>query len=162
MFRITLIIILMMIIVILMMIILIIFDIVFIIFGGRLMQGRDSALEPGQWKAEECEFAFFRLLFLKSSVLLHQGRIVAKRGNQISTSNQIVSFHLQVNHYKPGKHSKSKYFSFRHGRLLIIMILMTYRKNISIVWGGFSHKDINTSKVAVIVRHVLELSVVNN
>ena len=85
-------------IIILTMIILIIFDIVFIIFGGRLMQGRDGALEPGQWKAEECEFAFFRLLFLKSSVLLHQGRIVAKRGNQNSTSNQIVSFHLQVIH----------------------------------------------------------------
>ena len=35
-------------IIILTMIILTIFDIVIIIFGGRLMQGRDSALEPGQ------------------------------------------------------------------------------------------------------------------
>ena len=85
-------------IIILTMIILIIFDIVIIIFGGRLMQGRDSALEPGQCKAEECEFAFFHLLFLKSSVMLHQGRSCGQRENQISTLTQFVSFHMQVIH----------------------------------------------------------------
>ena len=101
MFRITLtlIIILMIILtIIIIIIILIVFDIVFIIFGGRLMQGRDSALEPGQCKAEECEFAFFRLLFLKSSVMLHQGRSCGQRENQISTLTQFVSFHMQVIH----------------------------------------------------------------
>ena len=99
MFRITrtlIIILMMVIIIILKMIILIIFGIVFIIFGGRLMQDRDSALDPGQWKAEECEFAFFRLLFLKSSVMFHQGRLVARRKQSNFNSVSNCLFHLQV------------------------------------------------------------------
>ena len=126
------IILMMFVIIILMTIIINIFGIVFIIFGGRLMQDRDSALEPGQWKAEECEFAFFRLLFLKSSVMLHQGRSCGqKRKSNFNIDSICLFSHAGDSwtmRYKTGKHSKSKYYYFRHGRLFIIMILTTYGK----------------------------------